>query len=136
MTDDEKSCHKCGCAMSLLDEHEWPESDDLIYCSTCSIDVIRELRGTMAVSDSDNRTPGQVLYETLCFHNGDCTPWAHLDDDDRMAAEDAAVKTHAAVERQRREARIVTINCARCGSNVRLDHERKCASCGLVQSTE
>ena len=57
-----------------------------------------------------NKTPGQVLYETLCFHNGECTPWEHLDDDDQMAAEDAAIAARAAVEKQlaaKREAEAV-----------------------------
>ena len=42
--DDDKICRRCKCAVHLIDGREWPEDDDLIYCSSCSIDVIRDLR--------------------------------------------------------------------------------------------
>ena len=41
---EEKQCRRCRVHMTLIEGYEWPETDNLIYCSGCSIDVIRELR--------------------------------------------------------------------------------------------
>ena len=101
---DEKSCHKCGCAMSLLDEHEWPESDDLIYCATCSIDVIRELRGTMTVSDNDNRTPGYAVYMAIKEIAGDIESYESLDDEQKSTLEKIAHAGHSAIRSAMRSA--------------------------------
>jgi len=40
----EKRCRRCRVSLCLTASHEWPETDHLLYCQTCSIDVVRELR--------------------------------------------------------------------------------------------
>ena len=86
------------------------------------------------------KTPGQVLFEFLRSHSifPSVRMWHEVIQSDQQVLESAAIAAHEAVERQRRESesRVITVNCAKCKSPVKLDHNRTCNVCGLVQSEE